>query len=123
MADWSHRVPEESEQSKVHRAWQVAVIQAKEAEGDDYRYFFGIGVGSATILAVDSELRLLREVAATAEQWRQARDAYTTAHDSDREEGEWRDAMDRAHQAVEQAEGQLREALDKVTEGRREPTS
>ncbi len=57
---------EESEQSKVRRAWQVAVMQAKQSDGDDGTYFFGVDVGSATILAVDAELTLLREVAEAA---------------------------------------------------------
>ncbi len=63
-----------------------------------------------------AELTLLREVAEAAEQWRQARDAYTTAHDSDREEGEWRDAMTRAHKELERAEDRLRQALDMAKE-------
>ncbi len=62
--------------------------------------------------------RLARELAVVtvAEQWRQARDAYATAHDSDREEGEWRDAMTRAHKELERAEDRLRQALDMAKE-------
>ncbi len=62
---------EESEQSKVRRAWQVAITQAREADGDDVKFFFGLDVGSATILAVDAELTLLREVGNAARTYTQ----------------------------------------------------